>query len=85
MKKLNKTTFKNYVAQTLADEFMASGIEYSCDAVIYKACRESATTFALEADKLGFIYSKSQYFPLGCTRDILLQAAAKEVYNRRYG
>lgn len=85
MKKLNKTTFKNYVTETLANEFMESGIKYTCDAVIHNACRESAYKFALEAEKLGFSYSKSRYFPLGCTRDIFLQSAAKEVYNRLRG
>lgn len=87
MAKVNKAAIRREIAQKLADGFIASGVEYSCDADIYGTMRKESLAHAKELLNKGICLSKSNYpFAwVGNMSDMFLSDAAKIVYNRKYG
>ena len=82
--KLPASKYKASLVKQLTDEFLASGVEYTCAAAVMNEVRESATKMATKACDLGYTMSVS-YFPIQGTRDILCSATAKAVHKHFYG
>lgn len=86
IKKVNKAKLRRDIALELADLFAASGVEYTCSAVIYRVINDAATTKAKELYDQGIVLSKSSYDfnVISCTAGMFMTDAAIIVHARKY-